>query len=103
MWETLLESWKSLLEPLHDPVTLATPAFVIFLAVEWFAASTGSTLAEATRVRTELYPPGHMDVGDIRNVATSIEQGIRFKRLTRAPTSEELAGFIDVPWKPAAP
>ena len=38
MWETLLESWKSLLEPLHDPVTLAIPAFVIFLAIEWFAA-----------------------------------------------------------------
>jgi len=72
-------------------------------AVEWFAERTGSTLAEATRVRSELYPPGHMDVGDIRNVATSIEQGIRFKRLTRAPTSEELAGFIDVLWKPAAP
>ncbi|NMM83753.1 C-5 sterol desaturase [Rhodococcus sp. SRB_17] len=40
MWETLLQSWKSLLEPLHDPVTLAIPAFVLFLVIEWIAART---------------------------------------------------------------
>ena len=40
MWENLLQSWKSLLEPLHDPVTLAIPAFVLFLVIEWIAART---------------------------------------------------------------
>src|SRR5690606_17139977 len=40
MWETLQESWGSLLEPLHDPVTLAIPAFLTFLILEWIAART---------------------------------------------------------------
>ncbi|HET8992169.1 MAG TPA: C-5 sterol desaturase, partial [Rhodococcus sp. (in: high G+C Gram-positive bacteria)] len=31
MWETLRDSWWSLLEPLQDPVTLAIPAFALFL------------------------------------------------------------------------
>ncbi|APE11594.1 sterol desaturase family protein [Rhodococcus pyridinivorans] len=40
MWETLQESWGSLLDPLHDPVTLAIPAFLTFLILEWIAART---------------------------------------------------------------
>jgi sterol desaturase/sphingolipid hydroxylase (fatty acid hydroxylase superfamily) len=38
MWETLRDSWWSLLEPLQDPVTLAIPAFALFLILEWVAA-----------------------------------------------------------------
>lgn len=39
MWETVTSAWNSaLLTPLHEPVTLAIPAFVLFLAIEWFAA-----------------------------------------------------------------
>lgn len=40
MWETVLHSWGSLLEPLHDPVALAIPAFLLFLVIEWTAART---------------------------------------------------------------
>ncbi len=40
MWETLQESWGSLLDPLHDPVTLAIPAFLTLLILEWVAART---------------------------------------------------------------
>lgn len=38
MWETLSMSWASLLEPLRDPVTLAVPAFVAFVLIEWAVA-----------------------------------------------------------------
>jgi sterol desaturase/sphingolipid hydroxylase (fatty acid hydroxylase superfamily) len=38
MWETVLYSWRSLLDPLHDPVMLAIPAFAVFLALEWIVA-----------------------------------------------------------------
>lgn len=38
MWETLTRSWGSLLEPLGDPVTLAIPAFLVFLILEMVAA-----------------------------------------------------------------
>jgi NitT/TauT family transport system substrate-binding protein len=72
-------------------------------ALEWFAENTGATVAEATRVRNSLYPAGHMNVGDVLGIDVSIEQGLLYKRLTREPTKEELAAFLDVPWKPAAP
>ncbi|MCK0093652.1 sterol desaturase family protein [Rhodococcus sp. F64268] len=38
MRETLFSAWGSLLEPLHDPVALAIPAFALFLILEWVAA-----------------------------------------------------------------
>lgn len=68
-------------------------------ALEWFAESAGSTLAEATRVRNELYPAGHMNVGEILGVDVSVGQGLLYKRLSREPTKEELATFFDPLWK----
>ncbi len=54
MWETLTTAWGSLLEPLGDPVTLAIPAFVVFLGLEWFAARK----LEETEIRDgRAYPP----------------------------------------------
>lgn len=39
MWDTLTSSWAAaLLEPLREPVTLAIPAFLLFLTIEWIAA-----------------------------------------------------------------
>ncbi|MFC9550814.1 sterol desaturase family protein [Rhodococcus sp. NPDC056960] len=39
MWDTVTSAWNSaLLTPLHEPVTLAIPAFVLFLVIEWCAA-----------------------------------------------------------------
>lgn len=52
MWETLLQSWRSLLDPLHDPVMLAIPAFALFLVLEWTAAVRESVVAYERRDAT---------------------------------------------------
>ncbi|RRQ27826.1 sterol desaturase family protein [Rhodococcus sp. Eu-32] len=39
MFEWISSAWNSLPEPLRDPVALAIPAFVVLLAIEWFAAA----------------------------------------------------------------
>lgn len=69
-------------------------------AVEWFAERTGSTLAEANRVKTELYPAGAMNVGEVVGLDTAIRVGIAYKRIEREPTAEELAKMFDAIWKP---
>lgn len=52
MWDTVLQSWRSLLDPLHDPVMLALPAFALFLALEWAAAVRESVAAYERRDAT---------------------------------------------------
>ncbi len=71
MWETLTTAWGSLLEPLGDPVTLAIPAFVVFLGLEWFAARK----LEETEIRDgRAYPPtaGY----EFRDAQASISMGL---------------------------
>ncbi len=71
MWETLTTAWGSLLEPLGDPVTLAIPAFVVFLGLEWFAARK----LEETEIRDgRAYPPtaGY----EFRDARASISMGL---------------------------
>jgi len=65
MRETLFDSWGSLLEPLHDPVTLAIPAFVLFLVLEWVAARTLEHVEPGPDGRT--HPPkGGYEARDAR-------------------------------------
>ncbi|MFC9518995.1 sterol desaturase family protein [Nocardiaceae bacterium NPDC056970] len=71
MWETLTTAWGSLLEPLGDPVTLAIPAFVVFLGLEWFAARK----LEETEIRDgRAHPPsgGY----EFRDARASISMGL---------------------------
>ncbi len=65
MRETLFDSWGSLLEPLHDPVALAIPAFVVFLVLEWVAARTLEHVEPGADGRT--HPPkGGYEARDAR-------------------------------------
>ncbi|GAB2644198.1 sterol desaturase family protein [Prescottella soli] len=71
MWETLTAAWGSLLAPLGDPVTLAIPAFVVFLGLEWFAAR---KLEEADIRGGRAHPPtaGY----EFRDARASISMGL---------------------------
>ena len=69
-------------------------------AIEWFARDTQSSLPAATRVRTEMYPEGVMDIGDVAGIDVSVQQGVAFKRIARAPTAEELARMFETVWRP---
>ncbi|MFD6860730.1 sterol desaturase family protein [Rhodococcus sp. NPDC060086] len=72
MWETLRESWGSLLEPLHDPVALAIPAFALFLILEWVAARTLERVEPGPDGR--VHPPrGGYEMRDAR---TSLSMGL---------------------------
>jgi NitT/TauT family transport system substrate-binding protein len=71
-------------------------------AVRWFAESTGTTVEEAARVREQSYPDGVLQVGEIRGVEYSIQQGLDFDRIDRAPTEEELANMFDIVWSPSS-
>jgi NitT/TauT family transport system substrate-binding protein len=68
-------------------------------ALEWFAEGTQSTLDEATRVRNNSYPEGHLNVEDITGVDITVKQSLDYKRIDRAPTPQELAGMFDTIWK----
>ncbi|NGP07843.1 sterol desaturase family protein [Rhodococcus sp. 14C212] len=72
MWETLTASWASLLEPLHDPVALAIPAFLLFLALEWTAARTLEHVEPGDDGHTRP-PRGGYEAVDAR---TSISMGL---------------------------
>ncbi len=72
MRETLYDSWGSLLEPLHDPVALAIPAFVLFLVLEWVAARTLEHVEPGVDGRTSP-PRGGYEARDAR---TSISMGL---------------------------
>jgi NitT/TauT family transport system substrate-binding protein len=69
-------------------------------AVQWFAERTETTLEEATRVREQSYPEGVLRVGEIAGLEFSIQQGLDFNRIDRAPTPEEIARAIDIVWSP---
>ncbi|WP_024792846.1 sterol desaturase family protein [Tomitella biformata] len=61
MWETLSDSWASLLDPLRDPVTFAIPAFVVFLLIEW-----GVAIARARSEATANIGASGMGPSDMR-------------------------------------
>ncbi len=72
MWETVTSAWNSaLLTPLHEPVTLAIPAFVLFLAIEWFAAR---HLEDATFDPRRTVPPGARSY-ERRDARASVSMG----------------------------
>ena len=70
-------------------------------AVEWFAEAAESTVDEARRVRTDMYPAGAMNVGGISGIDVSVKQGLDFKRIDRAPTADELDHMFEAVWTPA--
>jgi NitT/TauT family transport system substrate-binding protein len=67
-------------------------------AIEWFAEGTNSSLAEATRVKENSYPEGHLNVEEITGLETTISQGLAFKRIEREPTEAELAAMFQTIW-----
>ena len=68
-------------------------------AVQWFADQTQSKLDDAARVVKDCYPQAAMAVGEVGGLATSIEQGLLFKRIPQAPTPEQVAGMVETVWK----
>ena len=98
MWETLTTAWGSLLEPLGDPVTLAIPAFLVFLGLEWFAARK----LEAADVRDgRAFPPtAGYESGDAR---ATISMGLVSVATTAAWKFLALLGYAAIyaylaPW-----
>jgi NitT/TauT family transport system substrate-binding protein len=71
-------------------------------AVQWFAEQTGATLAEAERVKRDMYPEGVIAVGEVAGVDASVKMALDFGRIERAPTDEELASMFDIVWQPGA-
>lgn len=69
MWDTVLISWRSLADPLHDPVVLAVPAFAAALTLEWAAAAALRQLEPET---------GERPVGayERRDAIASLLQGV---------------------------
>ena len=68
------------------------------LAIEWFAEGTQSSIEEATRVRENSYPQGHLNVEEVTGLDLTIEQSLAFKRIDRAPTPEELTRMFQTLW-----
>jgi NitT/TauT family transport system substrate-binding protein len=69
-------------------------------AVAWFAEQTQSKLDDAKRVVQDCYPQASMVVGEVGGLQTSIEQGLKFKRIPQAPTAEQISTMVDPIWKP---
>ena len=67
-------------------------------AIEGFAEGTQSSIEEATRVRENSYPEGHLNVGEVTGLDLTISQSLAFKRIDRAPTPEELTRMFQTLW-----
>ncbi|MGW0019551.1 sterol desaturase family protein [Rhodococcus sp. NPDC003382] len=72
MWETVVHSWGSLLEPLQDPVALAIPAFLLFLILEWTAARTLEHVEPGADGRTRPPRGGY----EFRDARASLSMGL---------------------------
>ncbi|MFZ2173858.1 MAG: sterol desaturase family protein [Rhodococcus sp. (in: high G+C Gram-positive bacteria)] len=99
MWDTLVSAWSStLLEPLHEPVTLAIPFFVLFLVIEWVAAR---RLEEATIDAEGRARPARGGY-DARDARASVSMGLVSITTTAAWKLLALVGYSAV-WVYLAP
>ena len=68
-------------------------------AVEWFAEEAQSSLDEARRVKTDMYPEGAMKVGEVAGVDFSVKQGLAFNRTRsradRRGARQDVRGGLD--------
>ena len=71
-------------------------------AVQWFAEGTETTFEEAERVREQSYPERALQVGEVAGLEFSIQQGLEFNRIDRAPTAEEIGRAFDTVWSPGS-
>lgn len=90
MFDWVDSAWNSLPEPLRDPVALAIPAFVVLLAIEWFAAA-----------RLEDGEPGSYKASDAR---ASLGMGVVSIATTTAWKTLALFGYAALyayvaPWQ----
>ena len=65
--------------------------------------SAHASIDDAKRAIAEMYPEDALRIGAVTGIATSIEQGLRYKRITQAPTAEQLATMFDIVWQPGQP
>ena len=72
-------------------------------ALQQYAEMSQAKLADAKRVVEWMYPERSMRVGDVGGIEYSIVQGLQFKRIAQRPTPEQLAGSLDIVWKPSRP
>jgi sterol desaturase/sphingolipid hydroxylase (fatty acid hydroxylase superfamily) len=99
MWDTVMSAWSSaLLEPLHEPVTLAVPAFVVFLAIEWLAARHLEDAAIGPDGRSRPAPGGY----ERRDARASVSMGAVSIATTAAWKLLALVGYSAI-WVYLAP
>lgn len=69
-------------------------------ALEWYAEKTGTSIDEVSALIEHHYPPGAMRVGEVAGIDVTVEQGLTFNRIERAPTDEELHTMFELVWRP---
>ncbi len=72
-------------------------------ALQQYAELNKALPQNAKQVVEWMYPERSMRLGDVGGVEESIAQGLQFKRIAQRPTAEQLAGAIDIIWKPGRP
>jgi NitT/TauT family transport system substrate-binding protein len=70
-------------------------------AIEWYAEQKHVPVADATRVRDQIYPEAALRVGPVTGVAAIIQQAVDFKRIDAPITPEQFAQYVDIVWTPA--
>lgn len=71
-------------------------------AFEWYAEKTGTSVAEVERLIERHYPKGPMRVGNVTGIDVTVDQGLEFGRIERAPTKAEIDEMFEVVWKPGS-
>jgi NitT/TauT family transport system substrate-binding protein len=72
-------------------------------AIEWYAEENHASVDDAKRAIAAMYPESALQVGEVTGIATSVELGLRYKRIAQAPTAEQLAAMFDIVWQPGQP
>lgn len=69
-------------------------------AFRMYAADRSIPVEEVVRLIPKLYLKSAFGVAPVKGIERSVEQGLRFKRIARQPTADELANMFDMIWTP---
>ena len=70
-------------------------------AIEIFARNMKVSGAIAKQAVDEFYPKSAMQIGEIRDLDRSLKDALDYKFLTAAKTPKDIAGLIDIVYKPS--
>ena len=70
-------------------------------AIEIFARNMKVSNAIAKQSVDEFYPKSAMQIGEIRDLDRSLKDALDYKFLTAPKTSQDIAGLIDIVYKPS--